>query len=235
MQNCIGAIDGTHIPCVLCEDNPEAWINRKGVNSQNILTAYSFDMKFTYMLAGYEGYCHDARMLEEAITFHGFPIPPPGKFYVTDSGYASKDFFLSPFRREIYHLSEYWKGHANRAPGVKYLTTRTYLCKIALSELLVYRRPDLKYLGRIWYGVGDHILEKYTADGVPVGGHVDVNADVVLADRVDDAGPSMGRQQDASRRGAMNQLIEVLTNVCETDINDFHGINPLEINVIFTI
>ncbi|GMN58640.1 hypothetical protein TIFTF001_027743 [Ficus carica] len=37
-----------------------------------------------------------------------------------------------------------------------------------------------------------------------VSGHVDVNADVVLADGADDAGPSTGRQQDASRRGAMN-------------------------------
>ena len=36
-------------------------------------------MKFTYMLAGYEGSCHDARMLDETIAFHGFPIPPPGK------------------------------------------------------------------------------------------------------------------------------------------------------------
>ena len=79
MQNCIANIDGTHIPCVPREDNPEAWINRKGVNSQNVLAACSFNMKFTYILVSYEGSCHDARMLEEAITFHGFPIPPPGK------------------------------------------------------------------------------------------------------------------------------------------------------------
>ena len=73
MQNCIGTIDGTHIPCVSREANSEAWINRKGVNSQNILAACSFDMKFTYMLAGYDGSCHDARILDEAIAFHGFP------------------------------------------------------------------------------------------------------------------------------------------------------------------
>ncbi|GMN64871.1 hypothetical protein TIFTF001_033944 [Ficus carica] len=34
-------------------------------------------MKFTYMLTGYEGSCHDARMLGEAISFKGFPLPPP--------------------------------------------------------------------------------------------------------------------------------------------------------------
>ena len=78
MQGCIGAIDGTHVPCVPRRENADGWINRKGFHSQNILAACSFDMKFTYMLAGYEGSCHDARMLDEAIAFHGFPIPPPG-------------------------------------------------------------------------------------------------------------------------------------------------------------
>ena len=79
LQGCIGAIDGTHVPCVAPSENADAWINRKGFHSQNILAACSFDMKFTYMLTGYEGSCHDARMLAEAIAFKGFPIPPPGK------------------------------------------------------------------------------------------------------------------------------------------------------------
>ncbi|GMN63616.1 hypothetical protein TIFTF001_032703 [Ficus carica] len=76
-DGCIGAIDGTHIPCVPPLENADVWINRKGFHSQNILAACSFDMKFTYMLTGYEGSCHDARMLGEAIAFKGFPLPPP--------------------------------------------------------------------------------------------------------------------------------------------------------------
>ncbi|GMN68846.1 hypothetical protein TIFTF001_037894 [Ficus carica] len=76
-DGCIGTIDGTHIPCVPPSENADAWINRKRFHSQNILAACSFDMKFTYMLTGYEGSCHDARMLGEAIAFKGFPILPP--------------------------------------------------------------------------------------------------------------------------------------------------------------
>ena len=79
IQGCIGPIDGTHIPCVPLRDNADAWINRKEGHSQNVLAACSFDMRFTYMLARYEGSCHDSRMLDEAIAFHGFPIPPQGK------------------------------------------------------------------------------------------------------------------------------------------------------------
>lgn len=79
LQGCIGTIVGIHVPCVPRQENADAWINRKRHHSQNILAACSFDMKFTYMLAGYERSCHDARMLEEAIEFYGFSIPPPGK------------------------------------------------------------------------------------------------------------------------------------------------------------
>ena len=45
---------------------------------------------------------------------------------------------------------------------------------------------------------------------MPVGGHVDSNADVELTDGVDDAGPSIRSQQDASTQGTMNQRREVL-------------------------
>ncbi|GMN69970.1 hypothetical protein TIFTF001_039015 [Ficus carica] len=60
--------------------------------------------------------------------------------------------------------------------------------------------------------VDDHILEEYQTDGVPVCRHVDVNADVVLPDGDDDAGSSIGSQQDASTSGAMNQKREVLAD-----------------------
>ncbi|GMN60756.1 hypothetical protein TIFTF001_029847 [Ficus carica] len=149
-------------------------------------------MKFTYMLAGYERSCHDARIMEEATAFHGFSIPSPGKFYVADSRYANKDCFFSPFRRETYNLPEYQGRHVR----------------------LGKRRE-----------VGDPILEEYATDSVPVGGHVNVNMDYVLADEVDDTGPSTGRQQDASRRGAMNQLRDMLAN----DMWDRYQQNPWSI------
>ncbi|GMN53984.1 hypothetical protein TIFTF001_023113 [Ficus carica] len=122
-------------------------------------------MKFTYMLPGYEGSCHDIIMLEEAIAFHGFPIPPPG---------------------------------INNYPMEKQVMIPV-VCAIVHNFIRMVQ-------------VSDPILEEYTADGLHVGGHIDVNADVLLADRADDASPSMGRQQDASMRGAMNQLREVLAD-----------------------
>ncbi|GMN54873.1 hypothetical protein TIFTF001_023998 [Ficus carica] len=172
-DGCIGAIDGTHVPCVPSQENADAWINRKGQHTQNILAACSFDMRFTYMLAGYEGSCHDARMLGEAIAFHGFPIPPP------DSGYANKDCFLSPYRRETYHLPEYRRRRGG----------------------LGNRRE-----------IGDPLLEEYAADCMPVPENVDVSADYVFDDIFDGTCPSTGTQLHDSRRDAMNQLKDIMTD-----------------------
>ncbi|GMN51881.1 hypothetical protein TIFTF001_021045 [Ficus carica] len=43
-------------------------------------------------------------------------------------------------------------------------------------------------------------------------GHVDVNADYVLADGVDGTGPSTGTQQHVSTKGAMNQMRDMMAD-----------------------
>ncbi|XP_024021807.1 uncharacterized protein LOC112091744 [Morus notabilis] len=108
-KNCVGALDGTHVPCVPPSGNPEVWRNRKGFYSQNVLGVCSFDMKFTYILAGWEGSAHDARVLSSVVGVREkkFPTPPPGKYYLVDSGYANNDCFLAPYRGSTYHLQEY--------------------------------------------------------------------------------------------------------------------------------
>ncbi|GMN56296.1 hypothetical protein TIFTF001_025414 [Ficus carica] len=69
-DGCIGAIDGTHVPCVPPSENADGWINRKGFHSQNILAACSFDMKFMYMLTGdplHEDYAEDCMPVSENV------------------------------------------------------------------------------------------------------------------------------------------------------------------------
>ncbi|XP_024020797.1 uncharacterized protein LOC112091409 [Morus notabilis] len=114
-QNCIGALDGTHVPCVPPRADPEVWRNRKGFYSQNVLGVCSFDMKFTYMLARWEGCVHDAQVLASATATLAkkFPYPPNGKYYLVDSGYTNNDCFLAPYRGSTYHLQEYKarRGH----------------------------------------------------------------------------------------------------------------------------
>ena len=50
--------------------------SRKDGTTQNVLAAISFDLKFTYVLAGWEGSAHNSRVLNDAFTKPGgFSIP----------------------------------------------------------------------------------------------------------------------------------------------------------------
>ena len=44
-----------------------AFRGRKSFPSQNVMTAVDFDLKFTYVLAGWEGTAHDALVLRDAL------------------------------------------------------------------------------------------------------------------------------------------------------------------------
>ncbi|GMN60593.1 hypothetical protein TIFTF001_029683 [Ficus carica] len=231
----IGAINGTHVPCVPPSENADGWINRKGFHSQNILAACSFDMKFTYMLTGYEGSCHDARMLGEAIAFKGFPIPPPGKFYLVDSGYANKDCFLSPYRRETYHLPEYRRrrdGLGNRREVFNYTHSslrncieRTFGVWKARFKILkgtnsypMDKQAMIPLACAVLHNfirmvqVGDPLHEDYARDYMPVSENVDVNADDEVDDVVFGIGPSTGPQHHDTRRDAMNMLRDMMAD-----------------------
>ncbi|XP_043700414.1 protein ALP1-like [Telopea speciosissima] len=70
-NNCIGAIDGTHIPAWVSVDQHRRFRDRKGNISQNILAACDFDMRYTYILSGWEGSASDSRILDDAIHKEG--------------------------------------------------------------------------------------------------------------------------------------------------------------------
>jgi hypothetical protein len=47
-----------------------------------------FDLKFTYVLAGWEGSAHDACILNDSLNKPDGIHLPEGKFYLEDAGYA---------------------------------------------------------------------------------------------------------------------------------------------------
>ena len=48
----------------------------KDGTTQNVLVVISFDLEFTYVLAGWEGSAHDSRVLNDAfVRSGGFSIP----------------------------------------------------------------------------------------------------------------------------------------------------------------
>ncbi|XP_066375116.1 protein ALP1-like [Miscanthus floridulus] len=111
-NNCIGALDGTHIPCVVPTDKVVQYMCRKGMTTQNVLAVYDFDMRFTFVLVGWPGSVHDMRVFTDAMTKYGdmFPHPPTGKYYLVDSGYPNRSSYLAPYKGTKYHLPEYREG-----------------------------------------------------------------------------------------------------------------------------
>ncbi|XP_075675018.1 uncharacterized protein LOC142644255 [Castanea sativa] len=108
-QDCIGAIDGTHIQVVIGGDKKTPYYNRKGVTSFNVMAACDFDLLFTYVMAGWEGAAHDTRIFLDS--FHrqsvNFPKPPPGKYYLVDAGYPLRNGYLPPYKGQRYHVADF--------------------------------------------------------------------------------------------------------------------------------
>ena len=79
-KNCIGAIDGTHIPCVVPNHLFIQHLCRKSITTQNVMACCDFDMRFTFVNAGWPGSVHDMRVFNDSTTTYSavFPHPPNG-------------------------------------------------------------------------------------------------------------------------------------------------------------
>ncbi|KAI7933921.1 hypothetical protein MJO29_016635 [Puccinia striiformis f. sp. tritici] len=103
-KKCLGALDGVMIPITLPMSQQPAYRNRKGFIAQNVIAVCNFDLKFLYVLAGWEGSAHDSRVIADAFN-KGLSIPE-GQFYLADAGYALQKGLITPFRGVRYHLKE---------------------------------------------------------------------------------------------------------------------------------
>jgi hypothetical protein len=104
-KDCIGALDGSHIPAHVPEVCRASYRNRKGQVSQNVLAVCSMDMRFLYILPGWEGSAPDTRVYEDARKTD-FKVPRD-RYYLADAGYGSSDALLVPYRGVRYHLKEW--------------------------------------------------------------------------------------------------------------------------------
>jgi DDE superfamily endonuclease len=104
-KDCRGAIDGTHIEAFVPDDAMARYRNRKGFLSQNVLAACTFDMRFCYVLPGWEGSASDGRVFDDARR-HSLAIPP-GTYFLADAGFPTCAGLIVPFTRTRYHLKEW--------------------------------------------------------------------------------------------------------------------------------
>jgi hypothetical protein len=146
-NDCIGALDGTHIRVSLSPEEQVRYIGKTGIPTQNVLVVCDFDMRFTYVAAGQPGSLHDTSVLYHALEadVDVFPHPPQGtiffimsllmyicmhklilfyicvgKYYVVDAGYPNRLGYLAPYKGERYHLPEWHRGMEPNTPKEKF-------------------------------------------------------------------------------------------------------------------
>ena len=76
-QDCVGAIDGTHVRASVPPEIQGRFCGHKDGTTQNVLVAISFDLKFTYVLARWEDSAYDSRVLNDAFV-------RPGRFSISE-------------------------------------------------------------------------------------------------------------------------------------------------------
>ncbi|KAA8544664.1 hypothetical protein F0562_019489 [Nyssa sinensis] len=108
-KNCVGAIDGTHVRVKVSNEDAPRYRGRKNYPTQNVLAACSFDLRFTYILPGWEGTAVDSRIIKNALTRDDNLKIPNGKYYLVDAGYMLRSGLIAPYRGVRYHLKEYTK------------------------------------------------------------------------------------------------------------------------------
>jgi len=108
-ENCVGAIDGTHVDAWVPASREGRYRGRKTVKTWNVMAICSFDGKFTFVYPGWEGSAHDSRVLAAAVAdeVNNFPHPPAHKYYLVDAGYPNTIGFLAPYRGQRYHKDDF--------------------------------------------------------------------------------------------------------------------------------
>ncbi|XP_022635987.1 protein ALP1-like [Vigna radiata var. radiata] len=106
-KDCVGAIDGTHVRVKVPRSDAPRFRGIKDWPTQNVFAACDFDMKFTYVLAGWESTASDSRILKNALDRDDPLVIPQGKYYLGDAGFMLKSTVLTSYRGVKYHLKEY--------------------------------------------------------------------------------------------------------------------------------
>ncbi|KAI5673431.1 hypothetical protein M9H77_13795 [Catharanthus roseus] len=103
-KDCLGALDGTFVLVNVLIKDQGRYHNRKNDIAINIMAFCSRDMKFTYILLGWERSAVDSTVLGDALVRSDPLVVPNGKFFLVDAGYTNGPDFLAPYRGVMINL-----------------------------------------------------------------------------------------------------------------------------------
>ncbi|KAL5579345.1 hypothetical protein UlMin_011787 [Ulmus minor] len=80
-KDCVGVIDETHVHVKVSKYDAPRYRGRKEYTTQNVMAACGFDIRFTYVLAGWEGTASDSRVIKNALVRDDNLVILNGKVY----------------------------------------------------------------------------------------------------------------------------------------------------------
>ncbi|KAL8492410.1 hypothetical protein ACS0TY_023846 [Phlomoides rotata] len=123
-KGCLGALDGTFVNIRVPAIDIGRYRTRKGQIATNVLAVCDTDLRFVYVLPGWEGSASDVRILRDSINRpHGLKVPV-GNYYLCDNGYANSVGFMAPYRGVRYHLKEWGPATAQPANPQEHFNMR---------------------------------------------------------------------------------------------------------------
>lgn len=105
LPNCIGSIDGTHIPIKAPYDNAEQYVNRKKFHSIQLQGVCDADRFFTDVYCAYPGSVHDARVLRNSPLYQDAEnsesvLFPESTYIIGDAAYPLKTWLVTGFKND---------------------------------------------------------------------------------------------------------------------------------------
>jgi hypothetical protein len=145
-DDCLGALDSTHILIHAPLEEQSRYRNRKGTLSQNVLAVCNFDMQFVYVLPGWEGSAHDGRVLSDAQSRYNFNTPK-GKYWLGDAGYGNSEYVMAPYRGVRYHLKEQRQADLKPNNAKELFNLRHSLLRNVIERIFGVVKRKFKILG----------------------------------------------------------------------------------------
>jgi hypothetical protein len=157
---------------VLANNRPQGCFNIKGYAnlvtkfnrheycSQNVLAVCDFNMRFTFVVAGWPGSAHDTRIWRDTLLNKykdEFPHPTQGKYYLVDSGYPNRKGYLAPYKGQRYRIPKFQNG--SQPIGFKELFNHAHS---SLRNVIERSFGVLKMKWRILLNVPSYSMENQT-------------------------------------------------------------------------
>nr|KAJ0196224.1 hypothetical protein LSAT_V11C700381470 [Lactuca sativa] len=97
-KNFVGAIDETHVCVKVPNRDASRYRGRKGYPTINVLVACSFDLKFTYVLTGWECTASDSRIVKDTLKRDDKLLIPRGRYCLVDTGLPHTNELMTRYR-----------------------------------------------------------------------------------------------------------------------------------------